>query len=81
MKLNENRRHAVAMAALLALFIALLFLLHGCSWDFSQEAHKSHSTEHHGDFHDGKYCAVCAGEDSVADASAVCTHCGGKPHP
>ena len=81
MNRNENRWNALAMGALLVLFAVLVFFLNGCSWDFAHDAHGTHSVEHHGDFHHGEACAVCAGQRPVANAATVCAHGGQTARP
>ena len=77
MDTRENRGNAAAIGTLLALFTALVFFLNGCTWDFARDAHGAHSVEHHGDYHHGEACAVCAGTRPAAAVTHACSECGG----
>ena len=77
MHVRENRGNAVAIGGLLALFAALVFFLNGCMWDFARDADGAHSVEHHGDYHSGEACAVCAGTRPAVIATHACPQCGG----
>lgn len=79
MHTRENRGNAATIGTLLALFAALVFFLNGCTWGFAGDAHGAHSVEHHGDFHHGEACAVCAGSRPTVNAQHACPDCDGGP--